>query len=60
MLVFVWHALLCVHSSFAIILTMNDQRAGYFVFIVFQMSCDWYCTVALPYSAVGWSQSMIS
>ena len=42
-------ALLCVLTSFAI------ERAGCFTLFVFLMSCDCYCSVALPHGAVGWS-----
>ena len=31
-----------------------EERAGYFTFIVFLMSCYCYCYVALPHGAVGW------
>ena len=44
-------ALLCVHSSSAIILM--GKRAGCFVLFVFLVSCD-YC-VALPHDAMGLS-----
>ena len=45
-------ALLCIAwcSGFAIILTR--KRAGCFTLIVFQMSCDSWCTVALTHDAV--------
>ena len=52
--VFVCYALLCVHSSFAIILKRKRELVC-FVFIVLQMSCDCKCSVALPQDAVGWS-----
>ena len=42
-----------VLSSFAIILT--GKRADCFTFFVFVVSCDCYCSVALPHGTVGWS-----
>ena len=33
----------------------KEERAVCFVLIVFLMSCDCYCSVALPHAAVGWS-----
>ena len=33
----------------------KEERAGCFAFIVFWMSCDCICSVALPHGAVGWS-----
>ena len=44
----------CVLSSFAIIM-MESKRAGCFTLFVFLIHCDWYRSVALPRSAVGWS-----
>ena len=32
-----------------------EERAGCLTLFVMQMSCDCYCSVALPHSAVGWS-----
>ena len=49
-------ALLCVRSSFAIIL-MGKERAGCFALFVFLMSRD--CCVALPHSATGLSTVVI-
>ena len=53
-----WFSLLCVLSSFAIILTMKRrrerERAGCFPVIVFRMSCYRKCFVALPHGAMGW------
>ena len=43
------YALLCGHSSFAIILT------GCLAIIVLQMYFYYKCSVALPRGAVGWS-----
>ena len=48
-----WHALLCVLSSFAIILKRKRERAGCFGFIVLMISCNRICAVA--HSALGWS-----
>ena len=45
-------ALLCVHSSFAII-SIGEERAGCFALFVFLVSCD--CCVALPYDGTGLS-----
>ena len=42
----------CVLSSFAIILN-GEERAGCYVLIVFLVSFDRYCSVALPYGVVG-------
>ena len=50
-----WYVLLCVLSSFAIILKRKRVRAGYFAFIVLRMSCYCKCSVALPHGAMGWS-----
>ena len=44
-------ALLCAHSSFAII--SMGKRDGCFALFVFLMSCD--CSVALPQDVVGLS-----
>ena len=33
----------------------EEERAGYFTLIVFLMSSDCLCSVALPHGAVGWS-----
>ena len=33
----------------------EEERAGCFAFIVFQMSCYCKCPVPLPHDAVGWS-----
>ena len=48
-----WYTLLCVLSSFAIIL--KRKGAGGFAVIVLQMS--WYCkcSVALVHGAMGWT-----
>ena len=48
------YAILCVLSSFAIILT-GKRIDGCFTLIVFLVFCDCYCSVALPRGAVGWS-----
>ena len=53
------YVLLYVPSSFEIILHPyllgNEERAGYFAFIVFWMSCYSKCPVALPHGVVGTS-----
>ena len=54
MFVFFCYALLCVHSSFAIILN-RKKKAGCFAIFVLQMYCYYKCSVALPHGAVGWS-----
>ena len=46
------YALLCVYSSFAIIL--KRKKAGCFAIIVLQMYCYFKCSVTLPHGAVGW------
>ena len=33
----------------------EEERAGYFTLIAFQMSCDCQCSVTLSHGAVGWS-----
>ena len=33
----------------------GEERAGYFTFIVFLVSCGCYCSLPLPKRAVGWS-----
>ena len=45
-------ALLCVHSSFAII-SMGEERAGCFALFVFLVSHD--CCVALPHDTTSLS-----
>ena len=47
-----WYALLCVLSSFAIILTRRN--AGCFALIVFLLSCCCLCSVALPNCTMSW------
>ena len=46
-------ALICVHSSFAIILMDGKERAGCFTLFVFLVSRD--CYVALPHDATSLS-----
>ena len=46
--------LLCVLSKFCNHLD-EEERAGCFAFIVFQMSCYCKCFVTLPHHAMGWS-----
>ena len=48
----VLYAILCVLSTFA-------KRDGIFTFIVFLISCDCYCFVALPHGAMCWSAVLI-
>ena len=52
-----WYALICVHSSFAIIYLEEEdlEIAGCFAIIVLQMYCCCKCSVALPRGAMGWS-----
>ena len=50
---FVQVAVLCVVSSFTIILLGN--RAGCFSFVVFWMSCRCCRSLTLPRGAMGWS-----
>ena len=33
----------------------GEEKTGCFAFIVLQMYCYYYCFVALPRSALGWS-----
>ena len=49
-----WYALLCVCSSFAIILKRKTEPVA-LLFIVLRMSCYCNCSVALPHGALGWS-----
>ena len=37
----------------------GKERAGCFTLIVFLMSCDCKCSVALPRGAVGWSAVLL-
>ena len=48
-------ALLFVLSSFAIILSDGEERAGCFTLCVFLVYCGCYCSGALPHDNVGWS-----
>ena len=52
-LYFLCYALLCVHSSFAIIL--KRKKAGCFAAIILQVYCYYDCSVALPHVAVDLS-----
>ena len=55
---FVFYALLCVHSGFALVLGgggWGGERAGCFAGIVLQMYCYNKFSVAFPHDAVGWS-----
>ena len=50
------YPLLCVYSSFAIILKRKRKLAALLLFIiVLQMYCCFKCSVALSHGAVGWS-----
>ena len=33
----------------------EEEKAGYFAFIVLKMFCSYKSSVALPHGAVGWS-----
>ena len=46
------YALLCVHSSFAIVLKRNRKLVAFGI-IVLQMYCYYKCFVALPHGAAG-------
>ena len=48
------YALLCVHSSVAIILKRNRKLVA-FAIIVLQIYCYYKLSVALQHGAVGWS-----
>ena len=48
------NALLCVHSSFAIILK-KEEKAGYSAIIVLHMYFYYKCAVAFPRGAIRWS-----
>ena len=50
-----FYVLLCVLSSFAILLKRKRERVGCFAFIVLRMSCYCKSSVTLPRGAVGWS-----
>ena len=47
------HCITYVHSNFAIL--GEEERAGFFAFIIFPMSCYCKCSVALPHGAVDLS-----
>ena len=52
----VYYTLVCVHSSFAIILTREKRRgADCFARVVFLMYGDCECSVALLHGAEAWS-----
>ena len=51
----VFRAVLSGLSSLAFLLMGKRERAGCLTFIVFLVSCDCKCSVALPHVAVGWS-----
>ena len=50
----VYNYLITVLSKFCNHLD-EEEIAGCFAFIVFLMSCDCWCSVNLPNSALGWS-----
>ena len=33
----------------------EEERASCFIYLILLVSCDRYCSVALPHCAVGWS-----
>ena len=47
-----YYALLCVHSSFSIMLKRKRKLVAMF-FIVLHMYCYYKCSVALPHGVVG-------
>ena len=49
------YALLCVHSSFAIILKRKRKLVALLLLSYRMMYCYYICSVALPHGAVGWS-----
>ena len=49
------YALLCVHSSFAIVLKRKREKDGCFAIFLLQMCCFYKCYVSLPHDAIGWS-----
>ena len=49
------YALLCVHSSFAIILKRKKKLVTLLLLSYRYMFCYYKCSVALPHGAVGWS-----
>ena len=52
-ILYLYLALLCVHTSFSNQLE-EDEKAACFAIIVLQMYCYYKCSVALPYGAMGW------
>ena len=48
------YALLCMHSSFAIILKRKRKLVA-LLLLSYRMRCNYKCSVALPHGAVGWS-----
>ena len=44
-----------VHCFVSFLQVVQSERAGCFALIVLPVSCDSYCYVALPQSAVDWS-----
>ena len=49
------YALLCVHSSFAIMLKRKSKLVALLLLPYRLMYCYYKCSVALPHGAVGWS-----
>ena len=49
------YALLCVHSSFAIILKRKRKLVALLLLTCRMIYCYYKCSVALPHGAVGWS-----
>ena len=43
----------CTHSVYAAVFSILASFA--FILIDFPMACDCWCSVALPYCAMGWS-----
>ena len=54
MFIFVSLCILCVHSSFAIILKRKRKLVALAI-IVLQMYSYYKCSLALPHGAMGWS-----
>ena len=44
-----------VHCFVSFLVLGKRERAGCFTLFVFLVSCECYCSVALPHGAVGWS-----
>ena len=48
-------ALFCVLSSSFCIHINGEERAVCFTLFIFLVSCDCYCSMALPQGTMGWS-----